>query len=52
MDRLPLGKVVGEEGRDDQLQEQARAGMKQPEEPRDGKAAPRPLLRRLTKCVL
>jgi hypothetical protein len=40
---LHLGEIVGEEGRDHQLQERTGAGMEQPEEMCHGKAAPRPL---------
>jgi hypothetical protein len=43
---------VGEAGRAPQLQEQARAGVEQPEEPGDGHAAPRPLRRGLTGGLL
>ena len=49
MDRLHPGQIVGEEGRDDQLQEHTGARMEQPQESRHGKAAPRPLLRRLAE---
>lgn len=49
---LHLSKVVGEERRDDQLEEHTAAGMEQPQEPGDGKAAPRPLLRWLAKRLL
>jgi hypothetical protein len=52
MDRLHLGEVMGKEGRDDQLQEESRAGMEQPQQSRHGKAAPRPLLRWLAEGVL
>ena len=52
MDRLHPGKIVGEEGRDDQLPEHTGASMEQPHEPGDGKAAPRPRLCRLAECVL
>jgi hypothetical protein len=52
MDRLPPSAIVSDEGRDHPRQEHPGAGMEQPEEPRDGNAAPRPLYRRLTKCVL
>jgi hypothetical protein len=48
---LHLGEIVGEEGRDDQLQEHTGARMEQPQEVRHGKAAPRPLLRRLAERV-
>jgi hypothetical protein len=47
-----LGKIVGQEGCDHQLQEQARAGVEQPQEVCHGKAAPRPLLRRLPEGLL
>jgi hypothetical protein len=49
---LHLGKIVGHEGCDHQLQEQARAGVEQPQEVCHGKAAPRPLLRRLLEGLL
>ena len=49
---LHLGKIVGEERCDHQLEEQARAGVEQPQEVCHGKAAPRPLLRRLTEGLL
>ena len=52
MHRLHLGEIVGEEGRDDQLQEHPGARMEQPQEVRHGKAAPRPLLRRLAERLL
>ena len=52
MDRLHPGQIVGQEGRDHQLQEHTGARMEQPQEPGDGKAAPRPLLRRLAERVL
>jgi hypothetical protein len=52
MDLLHVGEIVGEEGRDHQLEEQARVSMKQPQQARHGKAAPGPLYRRLTKCLL
>jgi hypothetical protein len=52
MHGLHLGQIVGEEGRDDQLQEHTSAGMEQPQEPSDGKTAPRPLLRRLPERLL
>jgi hypothetical protein len=41
---LHLGEIVGEEGRDHQLQEHTGARMEQPQEVRHGKATPRPLL--------
>jgi hypothetical protein len=47
MDRLHPGKIMGQEGRNDQLQEHTRARMEQSQEPGDGAAAPRPLRRRL-----
>jgi hypothetical protein len=50
--RVHLGKIVGEAGRDHELQAQARAGVEQPQEVRHGNAAPRPLLRRLTARLL
>ena len=49
---LHLGEIVGEEGRDHQLQEQARAGVEQSQPSRHGNAAPRPVLRRLTERLL
>ena len=49
---LHLGKIVGQAGCNHQLQAQARAGVEQPQEVRHGKAAPRPLLRRLTEGLL
>src|ERR671924_1339863 len=52
MDHLHPDKIVGEEGRDDQLQEHTGARLEEPQEPSDGKAAPRPLLRRLAERVL
>ena len=45
-------QVVGEEGRDDELQEHPSARMEQAQEPGDGNAAARALLRRLAKCCL
>jgi hypothetical protein len=44
MHGLRLGQIVGEEGRDDQLQEASRASMEQPPQSRPGNAAPRPRL--------
>ena len=52
MHGLHLGQIVGEEGRDDHRQEQTSPGMAQPQEPRDGNAAPRPLRRRLAERFL
>ena len=52
MHLLHLGEIVGEEGRDDQLQEHTGARMEEPQEVGHGKAAPRPLLRRLAKRLL
>jgi hypothetical protein len=52
MDRLHVGEIVSEEGRDHELQEQAGARMKEPQQPRHEKAAPRPLRRRLAEPVL
>jgi hypothetical protein len=52
VDRLHLSEIVGEKGRDHRLQEHTVAGMKQPQEPRDRKAEPASLLRRLAKGVL
>jgi hypothetical protein len=52
MDRLHPGEIVGQEGRDHQLQEHPGARMEQPQEPGDGQAASRPRLRRLAERVL
>jgi hypothetical protein len=52
MHRLHPGEIVGEERRDHQLEKHTAAGMEQPQEPGDGKATPRPLLRRLAKGLL
>jgi hypothetical protein len=52
MDRVHLGEIVGEEGRDHKLEEHTGAGMEEPQQPGDGKAAPRPLLRRLAERFL
>ena len=52
LDRGPLGQVGREEGRHHQLQEQAWAGRKPPQEARPGNATPRPLDRWLTTCRL
>jgi len=52
MYRLHLSQVVGEERRDDQLEEPTGARMEEPQEVGHGKAAPRPLLRRLAKRLL
>jgi hypothetical protein len=49
VDRLHPGEIVGEEGRNHQLQKHTGARVEQPQEPSDGKAAPRPLLRRLAE---
>jgi hypothetical protein len=49
MHRLHPGTIVGEERRDHQLPEAARARLNQPQPPRPGNAAPRPLLRRLAE---
>jgi hypothetical protein len=49
MDRLHPGKIMGQEGRNDQLQEHTCARMEQSQEPGDGEAAPRPLRRRLAE---
>jgi hypothetical protein len=49
---LHLGEVVGEEGRDHQLQEHPGARMEEPQEVSHGNAAPRPLLCRLAERVL
>jgi hypothetical protein len=47
--RVPLGQIVGQEGCDHPLQEQARAGVKPPQERCHGNAAPRPWRRRRTE---
>lgn len=47
-----LGEIVGQEGRDDQLEEHTGAGMEQPQEVCHGEAAPRPLPRRLAEGIL
>jgi hypothetical protein len=52
MHRLYLSTVVGEERRDHQLEEHTAAGMEPPQEPGDGKAAPRPLLCRLAERLV
>jgi hypothetical protein len=52
MHRLYPGEIVGEEGRDDELQEEPGAGMKEPQQPRHGNAAPRLLHRRLAERLL
>jgi hypothetical protein len=52
VDRLHPGEIVGEERRDHPLQEHPGAGMKQPQEPGDGKASPWPRLRRLAAHAL
>ncbi len=52
VDRLHPGEIVGEQGRDHQLQEQARAGVEQPQEVGHRKPAPRPLHCRLAERVL
>jgi hypothetical protein len=49
---LHLGTIVGQEGCDHQLQEQARAGVEQPQEVCHGNATPRPWLHRLTEGLL
>jgi hypothetical protein len=43
---------MGAEGRDHQLEEHPGVGMAQPQQPGDGKATPRPWLRRLATCFL
>jgi hypothetical protein len=43
---------MGEEGRDHQLQEESGARVEQPQQPYHGKAAPRPLHRRLAERLL
>jgi hypothetical protein len=52
MHRLHVGQVMGEQGRNDQLQEDPGARMAQPQKMRHGKAAPRALLRRLAERSL
>jgi hypothetical protein len=49
---LPLGKIMGEEGGDHQLQEHPSARMKASQPPRHGKATPQPWHVRLAKGVL
>ena len=46
MDRLHPGQIMGQEGRNDQLQEHTGASLEQSQAPGDGAAAPRPRLRR------
>jgi len=53
--RVPLvhlGQVVGQEGRDDPLEEPPGARMEQPQKVGHGEAAPRPLHVRLAECRL
>src|SRR5919198_3394595 len=52
MDRLHPGEIVGEEGRDDQLEEHTGARMAQPQQSRHGEAAPRPRLCWLAEGLL
>ena len=52
MDRLHVGEIVSDKGRDYPLQEQAGARMEQSQQSGDGNAAPWPLLRRLAEGVL
>jgi hypothetical protein len=52
MDGLHVGKIMGEEGCHDELQEESGVGMAQPQQPRHGDAAPRPLHRRLAEHFL
>jgi hypothetical protein len=52
MDRLHPGQIVGEEGRDHELQEHPGPRMEQSPQSRHGKAAPRPLLRWLAERFL
>jgi len=52
MHPLHLGEIMGEEGRDDQLQEHTGARMEQPQEVCYREPAPRPLLCRLAERVL
>jgi hypothetical protein len=52
MDRLSPGQVMGEEGRDDELQEHPGARLEQPQEPGHGEAAPGPLPYRRAERLL
>ena len=52
VDRLPVGQIVREQGRDHKLEEESGAGMEEPQEPRHGNAAPRPLHVRLAEGIL
>ena len=52
MDRLHPSQIVAQEGRHHSLQEPTSAGMEQPQQPRHGKAAPRPRLRRPAESSL
>jgi hypothetical protein len=52
MDRLYVGQVMGQQGCDDQLEEHPGARMEEPQEVRQGNAAPQPLLGRLAECLL
>ena len=52
MDRLHPGEIVGQKGRDDQLEEHTRAGMAQAQQARHGNATPGPLFRRLPERLL
>jgi hypothetical protein len=47
-----LGKIMGEEGRNDQLEEYTGAGMEQPQQSCHGEAASWPLPRRLAEGIL
>ena len=49
---LHLGEIVGEERRDDQLQEYTGARMEEPQQSCHGKATPGPLCRRLPERLL
>ena len=49
MDRLHPGQIMGQEGCNDQLQKHTGARLEPSQEPGDGEAAPRPLLRRLAE---
>ena len=52
VDRLHPGEIVGEQGRDDQLEERPSARMKEPQQVCHGNAAPWPLHIRLAERLL
>jgi hypothetical protein len=52
MDGLHVGKIMGEEGCHDELQEESRVGMEQPQQPRHREVAPWPRPRRLAEGFL